>query len=93
MQWLCLEDTEREMPTWASRCFVDDDGTIYLPAFLAAKENKVFLMAAFDNVSLVVQDGHLYAPSGWLRETYPAIKFGPIEDRIRAFLAETEGAR
>jgi hypothetical protein len=53
---------------------------------MSEHEDRTFLMALREGVSYVVDRGHNYVPSGWLRKQYPNLceDCETLERRIRA---------
>lgn len=74
-----------KVPEWVCSAAMAADGTIYAPAALAGSENKIFFLIAWDGVSRLMDDGHLYVPVRWLAAQFPdlAYTFEGIEHRVR----------
>ena len=72
MDQIVLEGKDAHiLPEWLRTSFVGDDGTVYLPCGVFDNESSAFLRVTYDNVPVVRQGRHLYAPSDWLAREYP----------------------
>lgn len=61
-----------KISAWLRTCFWDTDSdNIYLPCGAFASEKDAYLRLAFDGISIVYSEGHIYAPSSWLIREYP----------------------
>jgi hypothetical protein len=90
MRWCCLE----KPPTgWARSAALDGDGTVFAPAAIAGTEEAVLLSATWDGVTILMDCGHPYLPTGWLAGEYPEIAdiCTKIETRVRAHFAGGRG--
>lgn len=56
---------------WLRTSFIGDDGTVYLPCGAMGDENQALLCLAYDGVSYVQHERHIYAPAWWLRKEHP----------------------
>jgi hypothetical protein len=86
MRWFMVEQTGFEtVPEWVRSACLNDDGRVFAPAIVAGDEMRVLLCAAFDGVSLILDDGHAYLPTDWLAREYPEVAdvCARIESRLR----------
>lgn len=60
-----------KISAWLRTCFWDTDSDVYLPCGAFASEKDAYLRLAFDGISIVWSEGHIYAPSSWLAREYP----------------------
>ena len=72
MQEFIVEGTGSEYFTeWQRTSFVDDKGIVFLPAAIFDSERRILWCMLYDNVKLVHQNRHVYAPVWWLIKEYP----------------------
>jgi hypothetical protein len=69
-----------DRPEWYRSGALAGDGTVFIPAAIASGyaagrqgEDRVLLMAASDGIPVVLDDGHLYAPAGWVASICPGM--------------------
>ncbi len=77
-----------QIPDWARRVWIDENGEAFVPAALAGSETSILLTAAWDGVSLVTDADHVYLPLSWLTREYPqyARNWENIARKIKQFL-------
>jgi hypothetical protein len=80
----------RKVPRWQLRAARAADGTIFIPAALAGREQAIALCAAYDGVPAIVDAGHVYLPAGWIAREYPAA--AALCARIGSMIAEAAAA-
>jgi len=80
------------LPEWLCTSFREEDGTVYLPCAAFGNEQEALLCLGYDGVRMVVDEGHVYAPSEWLAREHPqhaeAIRF--MADRVRTAQVQPE---
>ncbi|MFI4912362.1 MAG: hypothetical protein ACIAQZ_11910 [Sedimentisphaeraceae bacterium JB056] len=65
----CKVDTE--FTDWELAVYSDGE-KIFIYGGMHASEQEILLMASFDAVGIVMQNGHVYVPTDWLMEAFPA---------------------
>ena len=74
MKWLYVENPAgHKKPQWMLSAALADDGTVFVPAVIAGNEGRVLLMASWDGISSVFDDGHIYLPADWMALEWPDI--------------------
>lgn len=64
--WMIFEQTSPPTKRW-QRTVGWIDGVVFVPiAAVNSNEDGAFLLAAFDGISLIKRNGHLYAPAQWV---------------------------
>lgn len=58
-------------PDWLRSAAMDDAGTVFAPAAMLGNEDAALLMAGFDGMTLIVDDGHAYLPIDWIARERP----------------------
>jgi hypothetical protein len=77
---------DRAGPKWVRTYGLDVEGTIYMPApAVDLPEQKVFMCAAFDGVTVGQCLKHTYYPTWWLKREWPKHKdfLERVEQQIR----------
>ena len=85
MQEFIVEGPGSEYFTqWQRTSFVDDNGTVFIPAAIFDSERRILWCLLYDNIKMMYQNRHVYAPTWWLIKEYPqhtaAIEI--IQDRL-----------
>jgi hypothetical protein len=77
MRWYVIENTAfTAFPEWIRTVGLSSAGQILLPAAMGDHDNEALVAICACEASgepLVVHQEHLYVPSQWLRDEYPAI--------------------
>jgi hypothetical protein len=80
----------RKVPHWQRRVARAADGTVFVPAAIAGREQAIALCAGFDGVPAIVEAGHVYLPVCWLALEYPDV--AELCARIGSMIAEAAAA-
>jgi hypothetical protein len=80
----------RKVPRWQRRVARAADGSIFVPAAFAGREQAVALCAAYDGVPAIVEAKHVYLPVHWLALEYPDV--AELCGRIQSMIAEAAAA-
>jgi hypothetical protein len=65
--WSTVDDVgNKKTPAWQRSACITDDGVVFAPAAIFGNEERIYFMAAFDGVSYIYQDSHVYLPTSWL---------------------------
>ena len=77
MRWYVIENSEfTAFPEWIRTVGLTPGGQILLPAAMGEHDNEALVAISASEATgepMVVHNKHLYVPSQWLREEYPAI--------------------
>lgn len=77
MRWYVIENTAfTAFPEWIRTIGLSPAGQILLPAAMGDHDNEALVAICASEASgepMVVHQDHLYVPSDWLRDEYPAI--------------------
>ncbi len=75
------------MPDWEVAVYSDGE-KIFLCGSLYAREREIMLLTHFDGVGIVYANGHIYAPTDWLKDVFPGAgeHLRQLEETIRAKL-------
>lgn len=72
-RWITVQSSG-SIPKWMRSAGVDEDGTVFVPAFVGGDEDFVVLTAGWDgNVPMVIDDGHAYLPARWIAREFPDV--------------------
>lgn len=86
-KWLTVENppNHKKLPAWQRSAAINDNGVVFAPAIICDNENKVFLCAGFDGEQCLMNDGHVYFRTSWLKQEFPDTKdiMEQIESKMR----------
>jgi hypothetical protein len=69
----CENPAGLSIPEWVrSLVYAFDDNITFAPAVIAGNEETVAAYTLFDGVSTVTYRDHLYLPTDWIAQEYPA---------------------
>lgn len=81
--WCCVTGPG---PQWQRSAYLDKDGEVFVPAFIACGDPEALLATGYDGTDVVLdEDEHLYVPASWVRANYPeaADLATKIESKVR----------
>ena len=76
-------------PKWTRMAGVLEDGRVFVPAIIAATEQKVWLCASFDGVGMLRDGQHNYYPVDWIIKEFPQVR--EIAEKIERKAREAAG--
>ncbi|MBT0624490.1 hypothetical protein KIH32_11280 [Pseudomonas fluorescens] len=91
MIWLEIESPEgKKIPKWMRTLGISNEQTIFVPAAIGGNELTVSLCTAYDGTSMHTYRNHIFVPSTWLSEEFPAARelCSVMENWAKAQIAE-----
>lgn len=85
---------DKKWPKWRRSVAVAEDGRIFIPADVTGDEQGSFMCASYDGETCIVDSGHVYLPTNWIRREFPRLVevCDSVERRVREKISKESGS-